>query len=149
METLAPALPHLVLSPALVAELAAHARAASPDECCGFLLGRAGSFEVDAAVRAVNRAGLVSLAGRARFAIAPEDVFDAHRAAAGRGLAILGFYHSHPSGDGSPSAHDRVLAWPGAFYVIVAAGRARAFVADRRGGELRELALVPAPGAGA
>jgi len=138
-----PAPIRLVLPPAFAAELVAHAREASPDECCGFLLGRPGTGEVDAVVRATNRAGLTPAARRAQYRIAPEDVFDAHGAAAGRGLAIVGFYHSHPSGDASPSAHDRELAWPGAVYVIVAGARARAFVTDRRGDAFRELALVP------
>jgi proteasome lid subunit RPN8/RPN11 len=136
-----------VLPPAFTAELVAHAREASPDECCGFLLGRPGSLEVHSVVRAANQAGLAPEARRARYRIAPEDVFAAHGAAVERGLAIVGFYHSHPSGDATPSAHDRELAWPGSVYVIVAGERARAFVADRRGDAFRELTLVPAGGA--
>jgi len=82
-----------VLPRALAIELRAHAREAHPDECCGFLLGAARDGGPGAApresVRAVNRDG----EGRTRFTIAPEEVFAAHRLAAARGLAVVGFYH--------------------------------------------------------
>ena len=37
----------------------------------------------------------------------------------GRGLEILGFYHSHPDVAARPSDYDRRHAWPWYSYVIV------------------------------
>ncbi len=131
-----------------------HAREAHPDECCGFLLGSgtdaglaaapdaaaAGALGVAPreALRAVNRDG----AGRTRFAIAPEDVFAAHRLAAARGLTVVGFYHSHPFGEARPSARDFALAWPGYLYAIVADDALRAFVRPAHGAAFEELEVV-------
>lgn len=55
-----------------------------------------------------------------RFAIAPEALFDEHRAAHEEGLEVVGYYHSHPSGDGRPSVRDLETAWPSVSYLIVA-----------------------------
>ncbi|HEU0077690.1 MAG TPA: Mov34/MPN/PAD-1 family protein, partial [Longimicrobiaceae bacterium] len=38
------------------------------------------------------------------------------------GLALVGFYHSHPDGRPEPSRLDREQAWPWYSYLIVAAG---------------------------
>jgi proteasome lid subunit RPN8/RPN11 len=130
----------------LVAALGAHAQEAHPDECCGFLLGAKGAGIGAApreAVRAVNREG----EGRTRFAIAPEDVLAAHRGAAARGLAVVGFYHSHPCGEARPSARDFALAWPGYVYVIVAGDALRAFVRPAHGAAFEELDVVVEDGA--
>ena len=57
------------------------------------------------------------------YRIAPSEVLGAHRRARERGLAIVGFYHSHPDRPAVPSVRDRREAWPGASYLIVAVGR--------------------------
>jgi proteasome lid subunit RPN8/RPN11 len=36
-----------------------------------------------------------------------------------RGLALLGYYHSHPDAPAVPSEYDRVHAWPFFVYLIV------------------------------
>jgi proteasome lid subunit RPN8/RPN11 len=36
------------------------------------------------------------------------------------GLALLGFWHSHPDGEARPSETDRAYAWEGLLTVIVA-----------------------------
>src|SRR5438552_2120995 len=77
----------------------AHARAAAPGECCGILIGNDDS--IDEAVRAQNIAD-----GPSRFLIDPKDHIDARRAARGRGLEVLGFYHSHPHSPAWPSPTD-------------------------------------------
>jgi proteasome lid subunit RPN8/RPN11 len=47
---------------------------------------------------------------RRRFEIDPQALIDAHRAARTGGLAVIGYYHSHPGGPAEPSATDCALA---------------------------------------
>ena len=42
------------------------------------------------------------------------------KTASAAGLAVLGFYHSHPDRPARPSEYDRLHAWPYYSYVIVA-----------------------------
>ena len=91
-----------------------HARACAPDEGCGLLLGRDG--EIVEAVRARNVAGDPAT----RFLIDPGDHFAAIRTARARGLAVVGFYHSHPRTAPEPSVRDRdEFTYPGHLYAIV------------------------------
>src|SRR5258706_1221695 len=93
--------------------IVAHARAEAPAECCGMLVGRDAS--IDEAVRAKNIAGRPT-----RFLIDPKDHIDARRAARGRGLDVLGFYHSHPHSPAWPSPTDVTeAAYPDSVYLIV------------------------------
>jgi len=103
-----------------VAAMVEHARAAAPHECCGLLLGRAGEpDQVDEARPAAN----VHPAPATHFEIDPQALIDAHRAARAGGPAVLGYYHSHPSGPAAPSATDRALAaGDGRVWGIVAQG---------------------------
>ena len=123
----------LKLPAALAAELLAHAERAYPEECCGVLLGRARG---DAREVVEARACANARAGRRdRYAIAPEELIAAQRAARERGLELLGFYHSHPDHPLEPSATDRAEAyWEGCSYVIVS-------VAGGQAGELRSFRL--------
>lgn len=77
----------------------AHAREASPRECCGVLLGSEGHV-VDS-VRATNLAE-----GNTRFELDPRDHFRAIRDARTRRLDVVGFYHSHPRTPPYPSPTD-------------------------------------------
>ena len=101
------------------AAIRAHARRAYPEECCGVLLGRdAGSgANVEALVEIENARGEER---ERRFLVRPQDYLAAERAAAGRGLVLLGFYHSHPDHPARPSAFDLGHAWPNLHYLIVA-----------------------------
>ncbi len=135
--------PVLVTLPGdVVGAIRAHAREALPDECCGFLLGHAPG-DVRASARAANRAA----DSRSRFALDPAEVLAAHRSAARAGRDVVGFYHSHPRGPATPSAHDRALAWPGHVYVIAAGDSLRAFVAPAPGAPFAEfpVAIEAAP----
>jgi proteasome lid subunit RPN8/RPN11 len=97
--------------------LIAHARAESPRECCGLLLGR------DGEVAEVRRARNVASSPVTRFVIDPKDHIDARRDGRARGLEILGFYHSHPHGAAVPSATDLAeAAYPGCVYAIIGLG---------------------------
>lgn len=103
--------------PAPIAEaLVARAREASPDECCGLLVGDRSS--VESAVPARNVA-----ADRSRtYTIDPADHFAALRSARRQGLDVIGAYHSHPRTAAVPSTTDRDQAFPHFLFVIVGLG---------------------------
>lgn len=84
------------------------AGAAMPHECCGLLLASVGGGIVDEALGARN----VADDPARTFEVDPAALLSAHRAARGGGPAIVGCYHSHPSGMPSPSATDAAMADP-------------------------------------
>jgi proteasome lid subunit RPN8/RPN11 len=100
---------------ALAEEMFAHARAASPEECCG-LVGGVGS----------EAASVYTLTNIARepsksYEAAPTELFGAQRRMRERGESLLGIYHSHPRArDPKPSATDvRLAFYPSAVYFII------------------------------
>jgi proteasome lid subunit RPN8/RPN11 len=106
----------------------AHGEETYPEECCGALMGRAelDGWRVEAAARAGN--ARVDSA-RKRYEIAAAELVKIEREARGRGLEIVGFYHSHPDHAAEWSETDFAGAhWVGCSYVIteVACGRAAA-----------------------
>jgi proteasome lid subunit RPN8/RPN11 len=118
----------------LLAAVHAHARAAYPQECCGALMGPAPRDEEAPrqVARVVPVANAAAGARGARFLIPAGTVRALDREAARAGLAVVGFYHSHPDGRPHPSRVDAKAAWPWYSYLIVAvpangAGDARAW----------------------
>jgi proteasome lid subunit RPN8/RPN11 len=101
------------LSRATVAAMVAHARDAAPSECCGVLVGVAG--QVIEAVPAKNLSQDPN-----RFLLDPKTHIAAERDARRRGLAVVGFYHSHPHSNPQPSPTDIAEAsYADAVHVIV------------------------------
>ena len=122
----------VVVAAGVETEILRHARGAMPEECCGVLVGTfaAGEWTVVEAVALEN----VSSADRhVRYEADPRGILAADKAARARGLDVIGFYHSHPVGEGRPSGEDLRLAWEGYLYVIAemdegrGAGRLRAW----------------------
>jgi proteasome lid subunit RPN8/RPN11 len=109
----------LLLAKKLEQQIRDHGAKDYPNECCGAMLGK----DEDASVREV--VALFPLINRRddsprnRFSITPQDFRDAERAAAERGLDLLGWYHSHPDHPARPSEFDREHAWPWYSYIIV------------------------------
>ena len=130
----------------------AHAERDYPEECCGMMLGmdRPGGLRV--VQEALPIENLQEDNRRRRFLITPSQYREAERTAAGRGLTLLGFYHSHPDHPARPSAFDTEHALPWFSYVIasVAGGRLEHLTAwelreDRRAFGERPVALDGAP----
>lgn len=126
------------ITTATLAAIIAHAREAAPVECCGILIGRDGS--IDDAARAKNLAGSPN-----RFLLDPKDHIEVRRTARGRGLDVIGFYHSHPHSPAWPSPTDIAeAAYPDAVQLIVSlegtAVVARLFRLE--GGSAEELPLL-------
>jgi proteasome lid subunit RPN8/RPN11 len=103
----------------LRARILEEANAAFPGECCGLLEGTRndGAFQVAALHSARNLAPASD-----RFEIAPEDHFQAFKAARANGRALIGCYHSHPNGRAEPSAIDKAGAGEENFLWLIAAG---------------------------
>jgi proteasome lid subunit RPN8/RPN11 len=108
----------IFLSEAAGAQIRAHGAETYPQECCGALFGhdRETGREVADSLPLVNRS---EDSPRNRFSVTAEDVRVAERAASGKGLELLGWYHSHPDHAPRPSEYDREYAWPWYSYIIV------------------------------
>jgi proteasome lid subunit RPN8/RPN11 len=92
-------------------------------EVCGLLLGD--GLRVDLVVACRN----VADDAMTGFEIDPQALIAAHKAARGGGPAVIGHYHSHPSGKAEPSARDAAAARGGDVWMIVAGDNASAWLA--------------------
>lgn len=111
----------------------------SPREACGLLFGAAGQID---GWQAIDN---VAEDPERRFELAPAGLFAALRAERAGGPRIVGYWHSHPSGDPSPSATDAAMAQPdGKLWMIVASEQARLWRAEPNSpmyGRFREVAV--------
>ncbi len=126
----------MIIPTGLLLQIREHGRRTYPEECCGFLLGRAepdGNRVV--ALRPVDNQRETNR--ERRYQITPHDYLHAERAAGREGLDIVGTYHSHPDHPARPSATDlQEATFPGFTYVIVAVG-------EGKPGELTAWSLAP------
>jgi proteasome lid subunit RPN8/RPN11 len=103
-----------ITAPALAAMIEA-ARRAHPAEACGLLLGNDGTVTI------AQPAANIAAEPLRHFDIDPAALIAAHRAARAGGPAVLGYFHSHPTGPAAPSATDAALAaHDGRIWAIVA-----------------------------
>ena len=109
----------LVLPEPLRDQIEQEGSEAFPNECCGILIGRDLPSEryVMRLVRGTNT--FASHEQYHRFSIDPRVQLQAEREAEATGMAVLGFYHSHPDHPARPSDYDRDHGWPFYSYVIV------------------------------
>ncbi|SFO16466.1 M67 family metallopeptidase [Sphingomonas sp. OK281] len=112
----------VTISSGLLRLLVAQAAASPNAEVCGLLFGAAGLIE--SAEACANVAANPAQA----FEIDPAALFTAYRRVRGGGLAVIGHYHSHPSGVPVPSPRDAAQAMgDGAVWMILGGGEARAW----------------------
>ncbi|MEG3166025.1 M67 family metallopeptidase [Sphingomonas sp. PB2P19] len=108
------------ISSGLLATLIAAADASPDAEICGLLLG-AGDW-----IAAAEPCANVAPNPARTFEIDPAALFAAYRRARGGGPAVVGHYHSHPSGAPVPSPRDAAQAMgDGALWLILGGGKAR------------------------
>jgi [CysO sulfur-carrier protein]-S-L-cysteine hydrolase len=123
----------------ILEELLLHARREPEIECCGLLAGRDGVISL--IFPAKN-----ALVSATAFEIAPQELFHLYRTMRNEGLAHLGLYHSHPTGENVPSARDIKSAYyPAQAYFIIspragAPNPVRAF--SIRDAQVQELKIV-------
>lgn len=104
----------LEISSELLRRAEAAARAAHPLEACGLLLGNAARVTDLLVVRNV------APVPETHFEVDPAALIAAHRVARAGGPAIIGNWHSHPSGLARPSTEDARAAAPdGQFWLIL------------------------------
>jgi proteasome lid subunit RPN8/RPN11 len=95
-----------------------HAIRDYPHECCGAIFG-IDNGEERRVMEIMPIDNVSNEDRRRRFSVSPRDYLRAERAALGRGLLLLGFYHSHPDHPARPSATDRTFAQFGFSYPIL------------------------------
>ncbi len=100
-------------------QIVAHAREASPDECCGLIGGTA-----DNRAQTIYRLRNIAPDTLVSYEAAPEELFAAQRQMRERGEQLLAIYHSHPrSAEPAPSETDvRLAYYPSAVYLIIGLG---------------------------
>ena len=122
-----------MISSDLLAQLVATADTSPDAEICGLLFGAAGRIE------AAEACANVAADPARTFEIDPVALFAAHRRARGGGPAVIGHYHSHPSGVPIPSPRDAAQAMgDGAVWVILGGGLARAWRSVEAGAFVEE-----------
>jgi proteasome lid subunit RPN8/RPN11 len=116
------------ISRALLSRLEAQAEASGGREICGLLIGELGL------ISAFLPLSNAHLEPERAFAFDPRQHIAAARAARETGQTLLGYYHSHPSGNAAPSRSDAAQAFEqDAYWLILAPGEARLWI-SRSGG---------------
>ena len=85
-----------------------------PNEACGFLVGQKGQELILEAIPAPNLSKTPD-----QFLIDPEFHLKTQRELREKGLSIIGVYHSHPSGDSTPSKQDQNGPHTPGFYWLI------------------------------
>ena len=126
----------LILASDIMATLVAQAAKAAPLEACGLLFG---TIAADGTEHITHTAAAANVAPdpALHFEIDPAALIAAHRAQRQGGPALIGYYHSHPTGCAEPSATDAAQAChDGRVWAIVATGSVQ-FWRDTAGGFYR------------
>jgi proteasome lid subunit RPN8/RPN11 len=108
----------VIISRCVAEAIQREAAAAAPREACGLLFGDGG------AVTGFQVTENVAEQPEVRFEIDPAALFAALRAERSGGARIAGYWHSHPSGNATPSATDAAMAAPDGKLWLIVAGQA-------------------------
>lgn len=133
---------------AVVDRVEAAAVGAYPNEFCGVLLGRFRSIEMEVLELFVTPNVADESIRSHFFEIDPKVLLHVERLAEQRGLAVVGFVHSHPDHPAEPSKTDLERAWPSYVYLIASVDRAglcelKAYQLDEVRGRFAALAIDP------
>lgn len=104
----------VTISRSILAGMKKASAVAAPREACGLLFG------ADDVIIAFSQTANIAASPETRFEIDPAALFAALRAERAGGPRLIGYWHSHPSGDPLPSATDAAMAAPdGKLWVIL------------------------------
>jgi proteasome lid subunit RPN8/RPN11 len=123
------------ISRSLLSRLLAGAREARGREICGLLLGYL--TEITDAVPIPN----VSADPSSAFAFDDAAHLAVSRRLREEGRSVIGCYHSHPSGDASPSATDMAMAWEANHLWLIIAGERAGLWLCRSAGSFEPVEL--------
>ncbi len=121
-------------------------RMASPQECCGLLVGRREGREI--VLSAVHPSTNLAQEPERSFEIDPAIRLRLQRELRGSGQKVVGLYHSHPGGATWPSHRDREAIFEHGLVWIIAAPRdgdlidLSTWLAEKNG--FREMRIVSA-----
>jgi proteasome lid subunit RPN8/RPN11 len=109
----------LTVSPALYHQITHHLESTYPNEGGGFLVGNLNGIQrIVTEVHPVQN--VFETEEQFHRFLAEDGAFQRiEDDADARGLALLGYFHSHPDSPAIPSEFDRVHAWPYFAYLIV------------------------------
>ncbi|MCE2489799.1 MAG: M67 family metallopeptidase [Anaerolineae bacterium] len=110
-----------------------HLESTWPNEGGGFLLGEIAQDAATVCESIAVENVFEAAEQYHRYAMTPQDWMRLEDEADTRGLALLGYYHSHPDSPAIPSDYDREHALPNFVYLItrVQAGAAQEMLAWR------------------
>lgn len=101
------------ITTAVFRQIVEQAKAALPNESCGYLLGKAGTITENYRMTNTDQSP-------EHFSFDPQEQFAAIRYARTAGLEIIGNWHSHPATPARPSEEDIRLAFdPQIHYFIL------------------------------
>lgn len=95
-----------------------HCLEASPEECCGLLIGRKIQDEIIIEKVKITK-NIYPYDKRVGYVVDPLEYLDAEREAEREKLEVVGVYHSHIGLQPSPSMRDLEQAIPGYIYLII------------------------------
>lgn len=127
------------ISRSVLAGIRRESAAAAPREACGLLFGEG------AEIAGWQAADNVAESPERGFEIDPRALFAALRAERAGGAKILGYWHSHPSGDAAPSATDAAMAAGDGKLWLIVAGDDAALWLPGADGRFEAVALAVAP----
>jgi proteasome lid subunit RPN8/RPN11 len=116
----------LILPPTLFRQIQSEGESGYPNEICGMIFGRDVGGQRVAAKLVAGKNVFEADEQYHRFSIDPLQQLKAEKAAEKEGLALLGYYHSHPDHPARPSQYDLDHAWEYYAYVIVAIAKGKA-----------------------
>jgi len=90
-----------------------------PGECCGFLVGTKDEKSITVLEVREARNKTEGELKASQFEIDPLSLYKVERELEGKGLEIVGFYHSHPDCKAIPSNSDAENMIPGLAYIIL------------------------------
>ena len=96
-----------------------HARHSAPAECCGILLSP--DNDTQTIIRAMRAENPEAACTSPKYVLDHKTHLKAIDMELSSGVRIVGYYHSHPTGEPRPSPSDREAAVPEPVYLIVSA----------------------------